>query len=182
MLERYSKNSIFVISKKDAKENHEYIVAFNNSDTDEVVNITSATSSGGWQLLLGQSEVTAASHKLSFNVPALSTVIFKANDPIDVVATKVGKISIRADDLTGFYQVKAGVTSADLLSVEFFARVAGTTKWISQGIDTTAPYSVFLDPREYLKKKIEIKAVATNSKGSIFTLPTIKFTMPAKSA
>ena len=109
-------------------------------------------------------------------------MIFKANNPIDVVATKVGKLTIHADDLTGFYQVKAGITSADLLSVEFFVRVAGTAKWISQGVDTTAPYSVFLDPRDYLKKKIEIKAVATNSEGTTFTLPTIKFTMPAKSA
>ncbi|MFZ4108366.1 MAG: alpha-amylase family glycosyl hydrolase [Candidatus Planktophila sp.] len=182
MLERYSKNSIFVVSKKDAKENREYVVAFNNSDTDEVVDITSATSSGGWQLLLGQSEVTSASNKLSFTVPALSTVIFKANNPIDVVATSVGKLSIRADDLTGFYHVKAGVKSADLLSVEFFVRVAGSTQWITQGTDTTAPYSVFLDPLDYLKKKIEIRAVATNSQASKFTFPTIKFTIPAKSA
>jgi hypothetical protein len=38
-----------------------------------------------------------------------------------------------------------------LLSVEFFARNAGSTKWISQGIDTGAPYSIFLDPIDFPK-------------------------------
>ena len=176
---RYSANSLFVISKKDPAENREYIVAFNNSDTDESVDITSATSEGGWQILLGQSEVTADSNKLSFTVPALSTVIFKARNTIDVVATKIGKLTTVFDDMTGFYQVKADIKSADLLSVEFFTRTLGSTKWTSNGVDTGAPYSIFLDPLDFPKKKIEIKAVATNSKGKTFVLPLTKLTIPA---
>ena len=177
MLERYSKYALYVISKKDVAENQEYLVAFNNSDTDEVVEVTTATSTGGWSQILGKTVVTTNQNKVSFTVPALSTVVLKANSPIDQFATKVTKFSTSFDDLTGFYKVKAGLTSKDFLSVEFFARNAGTSKWISQGVDTGSPYSIYLDPLDFPKKKIELRAVARNSKGENFVLPITKLTI-----
>jgi glycosidase len=177
MLERYSKYALYVISKKDVAENKEYLVAFNNSDTDEVVEVTTATSTGGWTQVLGKTVVTTNQNKVSFTVPALSTIVLKANSPIDQFATKVTKLSTSFDDLTGFYKVKAGLTSKDFLSVEFFARNAGTSKWISQGVDTGSPYSIYLDPLDFPKKKIELRAVARNSKGESFVLPITKLTI-----
>jgi len=177
MLERFSKYALYVISKKDVVENREYLVAFNNSDTDEVVVVTTATSAGGWSQILGTTDVTTNQNKVTFTVPALSTIVLKANSPIDQFATKFTKLSSSMDDLTGFYKVKAGISSKDFLSVEFFARNAGSTKWISQGIDTGAPYSIFLDPIDFPKKKIEIRAIARNSKGESFVLPTAKLTI-----
>ena len=177
MLERFSKYALYVISKKDVVENREYLVAFNNSDTDEVVEVTTATSTGGWSQILGTTDVTTNQNKVTFNVPALSTIVLKANSPIDQFATKFTKLSTSMDDLTGFYKVKAGISSKDFLSVEFFARNAGSTKWISQGVDTGAPYSIFLDPIDFPKKKIEIRAIARNSKGESFVLPTAKLTI-----
>ena len=177
MLERFSKYALYVISKKDVVENKEYLVAFNNSDTDEVVEITTATSTGGWSQILGTTDVTTNQSKVTFTVPALSTIVLKANSPIDQFATKFTKLSTSMDDLTGFYKVKAGISSKDFLSVEFFARNAGSTKWISQGVDTGAPYSIFLDPIDFPKKKIEIKAIARNSKGESFVLPIAKLTI-----
>ena len=177
MLERYSKYALYVISKKDVAENKEYLVAFNNSDTDEVVEVTTATSTGGWTQILGKTVVTTNQNKVSFTVPALSTIVLKANSPIDQFATKATKLSTSFDDLTGFYKVKAGLTSKDFLLVEFFARNAGTSKWISQGVDTGSPYSIYLDPLDFPKKKIELRAVARNSKGESFVLPITKLTI-----
>jgi len=177
MLERFSKYALYVISKKDVVDNREYLVAFNNSDTDEVVEVTTATSTGGWSQILGATDVVTNQSKVTFTVPALSTVVLKANSPIDQFATKFTKLSTSMDDLTGFYKVKAGLSSKDFLSVEFFARNAGSTKWITQGIDTGSPYSVFLDPLDFPKKKIEIKAIARNSKGENFVLPIAKLTI-----
>ena len=177
MLERFSKYALYIISKKDVVENREYLVAFNNSDTDEVVEVTTATSTGGWSQILGTTDVTTNQNKVTFTVPALSTIVLKANSPIDQFATKFTKLSTSMDDLTGFYKVKAGISSKDFLSVEFFARNAGSTKWISQGVDTGAPYSIFLDPIDFPKKKIEIRAIARNSKGESFVLPTAKLTI-----
>jgi hypothetical protein len=179
MLERYSKYALYVISKKDVAENREYLVAFNNSDTDEVVEVTTATSGGEWTQILGTTEVTTNLNKVSFTVPALSTIVLKANNTINQFATKHTKLSAAVDDLTGFYKVKAGISSRDFLSVEFFARNAGSTKWISQGIDTGAPYSIFIDPLDFPKRKIEIKATARNSKGDSFVFPITKLTIPA---
>jgi glycosidase len=177
MLERYSKYALYVISKKDVAENREYLVAFNNSDTDEVVEVTTATATGGWAQILGKTVVTTNQNKVSFTVPALSTIVLKANSPIDQFATKATKLSTSFDDLTGFYKVKAGLTSKDFLSVEFFARNSGTSKWISQGVDTGSPYSIYLDPLDFPKKKIELRAVARNSKGESFVLPITKLTI-----
>ena len=179
MLERYSKYALYVISKKDVAENREYLVAFNNSDTDEVVEVTTATSGGEWTQILGTTQVTTNLNKVSFTVPALSTIVLKANNTINQFATKHTKLSAAVDDLTGFYKVKAGISSKDFLSVEFFARNAGSSKWISQGIDTGAPYSIFIDPLDFPKRKIEIKATARNSKGDSFVFPITKLTIPA---
>lgn len=179
MLERFSKYALYVISKKDVVENREYLVAFNNSDTDEVVEVTTATSTGGWSQILGTTDVSTNQSKVSFTVPALSTIVLKANSPIDQFATKFTKLSTSMDDLTGFYKVKAGISSKDFLSVEFFARNAGSTKWISQGIDTGSPYSIFLDPIDFPKKRVEIRATAHNSKGESFVLPITKLTISA---
>ena len=177
MLERYSKYALYVISKKDVVENREYLVAFNNSDTDEIVEVTTATSSGGWSQVLGTTDVTTNQNKVTFMVPALSTIVLKANSPIDQFATKFTKLSTSMDDLTGFYKVKAGLSSKDFLSVEFFARNVGSTKWISQGVDTGSPYSIFIDPLDFPKKKIELRATARNSKGENFVLPVAKLTI-----
>ena len=177
MLERYSKYALYVISKKDVVENREYLVAFNNSDTDEIVEVTTATSSGGWSQVLGTTDVTTNQSKVTFTVPALSTIVLKANSPIDQFATKFTKLSTSMDDLTGFYKVKAGLSSKDFLSVEFFARNVGSTKWISQGVDTGSPYSIFIDPLDFPKKKIELRATARNSKGENFVLPVAKLTI-----
>ena len=133
MLERYSKYALYVISKKDVADNREYLVAFNNSDTDEVVEVSTATSGASWTQILGTTVVTTNQNKVSFTVPALSTVVLKADSTINQFATKVSKLSTSVDDLTGFYKVKAGLSSKDFLSVEFFARNAGSSKWISQG-------------------------------------------------
>jgi hypothetical protein len=158
-------------------ENREYLVAFNNSDTDEMVTVSTATSSGGWTEILGTTKVTTDQNKVSLMVPALSTIVLKANVAIDQFATKFTKLSAKKDDLTGFYRVKAGISSTDFLSVEFFARNIGSKKWISQGVDTGAPYAVFLDPLDFPKRKIEIRAIARNSKGESFVLPVTRLTM-----
>ena len=179
MLERYSKYALYVISKKDVAENREYLVAFNNSDTDEVVEVNTATSGGEWTQILGTTQVTTNLNKVSFTVPALSTIVLKANNTINQFATKHTKLSAAVDDLTGFYKVKAGISSKDFLSVEFFARNTGSSKWISQGIDTGAPYSIYIDPVDFPKRKIEIKATARNSKGDSFVFPITKLTIPA---
>ena len=169
---RYAKDYLFAISKKDEAENREYLVAFNNSDKAIKATISTATSKGGWKLLMGKTTVKASAEKITINVPALSVVVLKANQKIDLTAVKVGKISSELDFLTGFYETKANVTTKDLAKVTFYIRTSADQPWSSLGTDANAPYSVFVDPTEYEDKMVEIKAIAINSKGIKYELPS----------
>ena len=176
---RYAKDYLFVISKKDSEENREYVVAFNNSNKAIKATVTTATSIGGWKVLMGKSSFKAIGEKVSITVPALSTVVLKANKKIDKTDVKVGKISSELDFLSGYYETKASITTKDLLSVTFFIRASVDEPWTSLGTDTNSPYSVFVDPLEFEGKKVQIKAEAVNSKGVKYELPSITFLIPA---
>ena len=176
---RYAKDYLFVISKKDSEENREYVVAFNNSNKAIKATVITATSIGGWKVLMGKSSFKAIGEKVSITVPALSTVVLKANKKIDKTDVKVGKISSELDFLSGYYETKASITTKDLLSVTFFIRASVDEPWTSLGTDTNSPYSVFVDPLEFEGKKVQIKAEAVNSKGVKYELPSITFLIPA---
>ncbi|MFA5918866.1 MAG: alpha-amylase family glycosyl hydrolase [Candidatus Nanopelagicaceae bacterium] len=179
MQTRYAKNSVLVLSKKESKEKREYIVAFNNSTKPQTIQISTATSSGGWKVILGKTTFASSGSTLKLTVPALDTVVLKANKLIDRTEVKVGKIKVKEDYLTGFFQALAGIVTTDLLSVEFFYKSSMTPEWSSLGVDTNAPYSVFVDPQEHAGETLEIKAVATNSKGASFELSSTEISIPA---
>ena len=178
MQTRYAKGSVYAISKKDPTQNREYVVAFNNGVNAQRIEINTATSRGGWKLLLGQTSYQSAGNTLKIAIPPLSTIVLKANDLIDTVKVTAGQITVTEDDMTGYDQVVAALTSKDLLSVEFFAKSSTSTGWDSLGTDTSGPYSVFINPKDYLVKNVELKAVATNSKGDVIELPSTQFTFP----
>jgi hypothetical protein len=128
---------------------------------------------------MGKGSVKAVAEKITVTVPALSTVVLKANQKIDKTDVKVGKISSELDFLTGYYETKAAITSKDLLKVTFFARTSADQQWNSLGTDTNAPYSVYVDPLDFEGKTIEVKAQAINSKGAKYELPSISVVIPA---
>ncbi len=176
---RYSTGSLFVISKKDDKENREYVVAFNNSDKPQKAVISTATSQGGWKTIFGTATQTFKGQKVTLTVPALSTVVLKANKTIDVTDVKVGKIAITEDDFTGFFEVDAGITTSDMVKVSFEAKSATSQTWVPLGVDTNSPYRVFLDPIDFPGQTLEIRATATNSKGKTYELKSATVSIPA---
>jgi glycosidase len=178
MQPRYAKGSVFAISKKEPAQNREYVVAFNNGLKAQTIEINTATSHGGWKALLGANSFHSTGPKLKLTVPGLSTLVLRANSLIDLVTVKAGKVSVSEDDMTGYYQVAASLTSSDLLSVEFLVKAPTSSSWNSLGTDTSAPYSAYINPKEYLGEKLQLKAVATNSKGDVFELPSAIFTIP----
>jgi glycosidase len=176
---RYAKDYLLAISKKDDVENREYVVAFNNSNKAIKATINTATSKGGWKLIMGKSSFKAAGEKVTITVPALSTVVLKANQKIDKTEVKVGKISSKLDFLTGYYETKASVTTKDLAKVTFFSRTASDQPWSSMGTDTNFPYIVYVDPLEYEGKSVQLKAEVINSKGAKYELPSTTIVIPA---
>ena len=176
---RYAKDFLLAISKKDDAENREYVVAFNNSNKAIKATISTATSKGGWKLLMGKTTVKTAAEKITITVPALSTVVLKANQKIDKTNVKVGKISSELDFLTGYYETKASVVTQDMAKVTFYIRTSADQPWSSLGTDTNAPYSVYVDPIDYEGKKVEIRGTVVNSKGAKYELPSTSILIPA---
>ena len=176
---RYVKDSLLVISKKDETANREYVVAFNNSTKPVKATVSTATSMGGWKIMLGNTKVTSSKEKVTLTAPALSTLVLKANKAIDKTTVKVGKITSEMDFLSGYYETKASVVSQDMLKVTFYGRTSPNQSWKSLGTDTNSPYSVYIDPLNYLDKKLQIRADAVNSKGAKYGLPITTITIPA---
>lgn len=176
---RSAKDALLVISKKDEVENREYVVAFNNSTKAVKTTVNTATKLGGWKIILGGSHASMSNEKLTFTVPALSTVVFKANQKIDNTQLQVGKITSKLDFLSGFYETKADIKSLDLLKVSFYARAKGTAPWILLGSDTSTPYSVYIDPLDFPGQRLDLRASVTNSKGVVYELPYGSVSIPA---
>ncbi len=176
---RYAKDYLLAISKKDDVENREYIVAFNNSNKAIKATINTATAKGGWKLLMGKTPIKTIGEKVTITVPALSTVVLKANQKIDKTEVKVGKISSKLDFLTGYYETKASVTTKDLAKVTFYSRTSSDQPWNSLGTDTNFPYIVYVDPLEYEGKSVQLKAEVINSKGAKYELPSTTIVIPA---
>ena len=176
---RYAKDYLLAISKKDDVENREYVVAFNNSNKAIKATINTATAKGGWKLIMGKSSFKAVGEKVTITVPALSTVVLKANQKIDKTEVKVGKISSKLDFLTGYYETKASVTTKDLAKVTFYSRTSSDQPWNSLGTDTNFPYIVYVDPLEYEGKTVQLKAEVINSKGAKYELPSTTIVIPA---
>jgi len=128
---------------------------------------------------MGKTSINAAAEKVTITVPALSTVVLKANQKIDKTDVKVGKVTSELDFLTGYYETKAEVTTKDLAKVTFFIRTSADQPWSSLGTDTNSPYSVYVDPLDYEGKTVEIKAEAVNSKGAKYELPSTTILIPA---
>ena len=176
---RAAKDSLLVISKKDENENREYVVAFNNSTKAIKASVSTATATGGWKTILGTSKAVVVKEKISFTVPALSTVVLRANQKIGKSEVKIGKISSKLDFLSGYYETKATIISRDLLKVSFFARSPANPSWVLLGTDLSSPYSVFIDPLEFPGEDLELRASVTNSKGVVNELPHAKVSITA---
>ena len=176
---RQARDSTLVISKKDEIENREYVVAFNNSTKASTVKFTTATSKGGWRVLLGSPVSKVNKEVITLTVPALSTIVLKANQKIDKTGIKIGKLTSTMDFLTGYYETKLSVVTSDIARVQFFLRASKNLPWISQGSDTNSPYSVFIDPTGLEGKKLELRAEVTNSKGERRDSPTTTITVSA---
>jgi hypothetical protein len=128
---------------------------------------------------MGKTTIKAVDEKITITVPALSTVVLRANQKINKTEVKVGKISSKLDFLTGYYETKAAVTTKDLAKVTFFIRTSAGQEWSSLGTDTNFPYSVYVDPLDYEGETVEIKAEVINSKGAKYELPSRSIFIPS---
>ena len=170
---RYAKGPVFAFSKRALNEKREYLVVLNNGAKARTVTISTATS-GKWRDLIDGKSFISKSGELTLKLDGLSSKILRAESDINLRGIKLGKLSLKEDFLSGFYNLSLKVESKDLAIAEFFIRTKGVSKWSTLGVDLNQPFKVFIDPDQY-SGPVEVKAIVVDSKGGKYELQELAF-------
>lgn len=170
---RYAKGPVFAFSKRALNEKREYLVVLNNGAKARTVTISTATS-GKWRDLIDGKSFISKSGELTLKLDGLSSRILRAESDINLRGIKLGKLSLKEDFLSGFYNLSLKVESKDLAIAEFFIRTKGVSKWSTLGVDLNLPFKVFIDPNQY-SGPVEVKAIVIDSKGGKYELQELAF-------
>lgn len=170
---RYAKGPVFAFSKRALNEKREYLVVLNNGAKARTVTISTATS-GKWRDLIDGKSFISKSGELTLKLDGLSSKILRAESDINVRGIRLGKLSLKEDFLSGFYNLSLKVESKDLAIAEFFIRTKGVSKWSTLGVDLNQPFKVFIDPDQY-SGPVEVKAIVVDSKGGKYELQELAF-------
>lgn len=160
---RVANRAVTVVSKREMKENIEYLVGFNNTKKARSITVKTSTKDAKWLSIYGKSKVKVSGNQVTFTIPALTTVALKADRSPNLTDLKITSLKLEKDPGTGYSQLSAAIDSLDLVEVKFYSRVTGSTSWQLIGIDHNAPYSQFVPAGD--AESLDYKAVATTSSG-----------------
>ncbi|WP_418956700.1 pullulanase-type alpha-1,6-glucosidase [Streptomyces tritici] len=157
--QRYAEGSVYAFSRTDLKARTEYAVATNSATTARTV--TFPVDSAGFQYLYGsRGAVRAEDGKVTVTVPALSSVVLKADRPLPAPAT-APSIELSAGP--------GGVVTADVsgggLNRVVFAAQQGDAPWQVLGSADHAPYKVTHHITAPAGTPVRYKAVVVDSAG-----------------
>ncbi len=140
---------IFAFSRLDRRQQREYVVALNNSTTEQSAAIPTYLAEGGFTLVHGQGAdhlTSTDDRRLQVTVPALSAVVYEADRTIPVSPRAPGislSRPVPSSVSHGRMALVASVGGASFNEVTFQAWSGG--RWHSIGTDDSAPYRVFHD-------------------------------------
>ncbi|MFE5900844.1 pullulanase-type alpha-1,6-glucosidase [Streptomyces sp. NPDC056488] len=162
--ERYAEGSVYAFSRTDAKARTEYLVATNGSTADKTVTIP-VDSAAFHTLYGGRGAVAAKDGKVTVTVPALSSLVLRADRPLPAPAVKPS-VTLRAPaaGATGTVELSADVTGGGLNRVVFAAQV-GNSPWQTLGTADHAPHKVTQHVTAPAGTALRYKAVAVDSSG-----------------
>ncbi|MEX2646482.1 MAG: alpha-amylase family glycosyl hydrolase [Gaiellaceae bacterium] len=160
---RLSTRSVLAVSRIDAEARREYVAVFNSGTSPERVTLASATGPTAWTVLLGSPAVEGS---LTVTVPALSSVLLRAEAQIPARAPAKPALKVAGDDLSDFWRLSATAPGTPV-SVSFAVLRKGK-QWRRLGVDDSPPYRVFLDPRRFRKSEpVHLVAVARSLDGKV---------------
>ncbi|MFF9341891.1 pullulanase-type alpha-1,6-glucosidase [Streptomyces sp. NPDC014773] len=162
--ERYAEGSVYAASRTDAKQRVEYLVAANSATEAKTVSIP-VDSAAFHALYGGRGAVAAEDGKVTVTVPALSTLVLKADRPLPA-ATGTPAVTLKAPaaGATGTVELTADVTGDGLSRVVFAAQV-GNGRWQTLGTADHAPYKVTQHVTAPAGTALRYKAVVVDSAG-----------------
>jgi glycosidase len=161
-------------------DGQEYAVIFNSGEKPEAITFRVSTNST-WDQIYGPTTAAAvAGKKISLKVPALSTVILKADSKF----TATTKLSVNLQKIAYDYAtpywlgLRATVPGDEFVQVNFQMRIKGKSTWVNLGtadrrtfksddIDGDL-YRAFIQPRKFKSgTTIEAVAIARNESGEV---------------
>ncbi|WP_370412232.1 pullulanase-type alpha-1,6-glucosidase [Streptomyces fradiae] len=162
--ERYAEGSVYAFSRTDAKAKTEYLVATNSAT--EPKTVTVPVDSADFRTLYGgQGAVAAKDGKVTVTVPALSSLVLKADAPLPAPATAPAvTLKAPAAGATGTVELSADVTGGGLNRVVFAAQV-GNGRWQTLGTADHAPYKITQYVTAPAGTALRYKAVAVDAAG-----------------
>ncbi|QCP00513.1 alpha-amylase [Arthrobacter sp. 24S4-2] len=182
---------IYAFSRTDAKDQREYVVAVNNSETQQTASVPTYISKRSYTRIYGGAgdaanpaaeAKTAGDGKLTVTVPPLSAVVYESSGRIPrskAAPTVALQEPATAEGDNGRIRVAADVDGSSFYELTFEARKAGG-EWEPIGTDDTAPYQVFhevtaLNPGT----AVEYRAVALDNGGHTSASAARTGTVPA---
>ncbi|MEV6245094.1 pullulanase-type alpha-1,6-glucosidase [Streptomyces sp. NPDC051742] len=162
--ERYAEGSVYAFSRTDATQRTEYLVATNSATTAKTV--TLPVDSANLRFLYGgQGAVTASGGEITVTVPALSSLVLKADKPLaNPAAEPAVSLKAPAAGSTGTVELTADVTGGGLNRVVFAAQT-GNGRWQTLGTADHAPYKVTQHVTAAAGTPLRYKAVVVDSTG-----------------
>lgn len=164
--ERYAQDSVHAFSRTDPEKPNEYLVATNNSTAPKTVELPTASGGMNFRTLYGGSSTlrSGADKKITVTVPALSSLVLRAEKPMGAPATKPSiTLKAPAAGATGTVELSADVDGGQLNRVVFAAQT-GNGKWVTLGSADHAPYKVtqHLDGKVATGTPLRYKAVVVD--------------------
>ncbi|MCX2179472.1 pullulanase-type alpha-1,6-glucosidase [Streptomyces sp. SKN60] len=162
--ERYAEGSVYAFSRTDAKAKTEYLVATNSAT--EPKTVTVPVDSANFRTLYGgRGAVAAKDGVVTVTVPALSSLVLKADAPLPAPATAPAvTLKAPAAGATGTVELSADVTGGGLNRVVFAAQV-GNGRWQTLGAADHAPYKITQYVTAPAGTALRYKAVAVDAAG-----------------
>ncbi|MCX5196927.1 pullulanase-type alpha-1,6-glucosidase [Streptomyces sp. NBC_00249] len=165
--ERLADGPVYAFARTDPKTRTEYLVAANNATEAKAVQID-APAGAAYRTLYGgpATQVRAsAAGKLTVTVPALGSVVLRAETPLAKPATAPTlTLKAPAPGATGTVELSAEVAGGGLNRVVFAAQ-AGNAPWQVLGSADHAPYKVTQHVTAPAGTPLRYKAVAVDSAG-----------------
>ena len=141
---RYAREGVLIVSRFDREDRREYLVAFNASEEDASVTITTSTPSTRWIQHCG-SDVklfeTDAAGRISVGIPALGAVVARADGQLPRRGAVRATLRASTDQFTNFRVLRATVVGRDPASIAFAIRRAGAKQWIARRRRRRCPVS-----------------------------------------
>jgi len=165
---------IFAVSRIDAGQKVEYLVAANNATTPSKAAFPTWSKGKGVVFTPVSGTDTAvkpaADGTVSVTVPPLTVSVWRANKPISTAgaAPTVSVSTGEAHTVADRAEISADVSASTFAQTTFLYRPVGTTTWRPIGTDDNAPFRVFHDVSGMpLGSLLEYRAVVRDAAGRV---------------